>query len=241
MYDELIFRIRCLIPDAEDIHNRASEGARRTSAAGRRAAAKAKAAPAHLQWDEPLARRVQVLRFTDEEKESYENAVIMEREWVMDKKFFPNGRNPRIIKHAENFTWRNPITEDLKKDIKDVATNDTGLPAAGVSATARMLEQWCKLGSWAICKECNSIQKRSLTEVDTRRVASAMIAKCDNCKNKHSDRLPKIENMPEKLKGLSEDEIHALRPLDIDAGPWKQADHGFRYKTGDVASTPADN
>ena len=51
-------------------------------------------------------------------------------------------------------------------DIPDVK-NDTGLPAARITPEARMVEQWCKYGSWAVCKRCHSVTRRALVMLAT--------------------------------------------------------------------------
>ena len=66
------------------------------------------------------------------------------------------------------------VDHDLPKlQAEDIAPNDAGLPRAATSSQAAFVEQWCKFGSWAICKQCHSLQPRPLEPVDTRRVAGA--------------------------------------------------------------------
>ena len=114
------------------------------------------------------------------------------------------------------------LDNDLPKpEAKDIADNDAGLPMPTVSARAAFVEQWCKFGSWAICKKCSSLQPRPLEPVDTRRVAPAeMTAK--KCKQCSAHELPKV------LRKLSLKLSKVLRPLDIDVGPVKKANNGYR-------------
>ena len=115
-----------------------------------------------------------------------------------------------------------------KPEPMDVAENDAGLPAAATSERARYVELYCKFGSWAICKECRSLQPRPLEPMDTRRIAAAeMTAKaCKQCRSKRW--VPQPEELPEPLRKLSVKLSKALRPLDIDVGPVKKATNGYR-------------
>ena len=45
---------------------------------------------------------------------------------------------------------------------EDIAENDAGLPRATTSTRATFVEHWCKFGSFAICKQCRSLQPRPL-------------------------------------------------------------------------------
>lgn len=121
------------------------------------------------------------------------------------------------------------LDNDLPKpEPMDVAENDAGLPAAATSERARFVELFCKFGSWAICKECRSLQPRPLEPMDTRRIAAAeMTAKaCKQCRSKQW--VPQPEDIPGPLRKLSVKLSKALRPLDIDVGPVKKATNGYR-------------
>ena len=121
------------------------------------------------------------------------------------------------------------LDNDLPKPVPmDVAENDAGLPAAATSDRSRYVELFCKFGSWAICKECRSLQPRPLEPMDTRRIAAAeMTAKaCKQCRSKQW--VPQPEELPEPLRKLSVKLSKTLRPLDIDVGPVKKATNGYR-------------
>ena len=121
------------------------------------------------------------------------------------------------------------VDHDLPKpQAEDIAPNDAGLPRAATSSQAAFVEQWCKFGSWAICKRCHSLQPRPLEPVDTRRVAGAeMTAKaCKQCRGKHW--VPQPEDIPHPLRKLSLKLAKVLRPLDLDIGPVKKANNGYR-------------
>ena len=76
------------------------------------------------------------------------------------------------------------------------------------------MELWAKFGSWGVCKDCRSLQPRRLEPIDCRRVAKPEIAP-RACK-------------AWPLWALSKEVVKALRPLDIDVGPYRRAAYGYR-------------
>ena len=112
---------------------------------------------------------------------------------------------------------------------EDIAANDAGLPRAATSTRATFVEQWCKFGSFAICKQCRSLQPRPLEPIETRRVAPAeMTAKaCKQCRA--GQWVPQPEDIPRPLRKLSVKLSKVLRPLDIHVGPEKRAPNGYRH------------
>ena len=96
---------------------------------------------------------------------------------------------------------------------EDIAENDAGLPRASSSTRATFVEQWCKFGSFAICKQCRSLQPRPLEPMDTRRVAPAeRTAKaCKQCRA--GQWVPQPEDIPRPLKKLSVKLSKVLRSL----------------------------
>ena len=44
----------------------------------------------------------------------------------------------------------------------DIAENDAGLPAPILTERAKMVESWCKQGTWAMCEECGSMIPRRM-------------------------------------------------------------------------------
>lgn len=192
------------------------------------------------------------------DRSAYQAAVEDDREWVR-KKFFPDG--VRHVKHAANWPWTNKMTPDIKREIRDLATNDNGLPRPR-DGVARALDDWCRLGSWAICDSCHSLHPRHMTEIDLRRIAQATTMRCSTCEREDGPNefyLPKPEDVPKRLAKLNkehififmqqlhlfcvfflcasflQDEINILRPLDVDLGPFRAGSNGgFRYKTGAI-------
>ena len=121
------------------------------------------------------------------------------------------------------------LDNDLPQpEADDIAENECGLPMPATSERAAFVEQWCKFGSWAICKECRSLQPRPLEPVDTRRVAPAEMTakKCKQCSGKQW--VPQPQDIPKVLQKLSLKLSKVLRPLDIDVGPVKKANNGYR-------------
>ena len=121
---------------------------------------------------------------------------------------------------------------------EDIADNDAGLPAPALSEQGRFVELWAKFGSWGVCKGCRSLQPRRLEPIDCRRVAKPETAPraCKACQNGKVV-IPKFEEIPLPLRELSKEVVQALRPLDIDVGPYRRADYGYR-RGGGAAGPP---
>ncbi len=112
---------------------------------------------------------------------------------------------------------------------EDIAGNDAGLPRATTSSRATFVEQWCKFGSFGICKQCRSLQPRPLEPIDARRVAQAEIT-AKTCKQCRAGQwIPQPEDIPRPVKKLSLKLSKVLRPLDINVGPVKKANNGYRH------------
>ena len=130
---------------------------------------------------------------------------------------------------AKKFFLDNDLPQP--EQVVDIAKNDCGLPAACSTERAAFAEQWCKFGSWGICKRCKSVQPRPLEPVDVRRVAPAEITakKCKQCKAENW--VPQPQDIPRSLRKLSISMAEKLRPLDIDVGPVQKAPNGYRHHT----------
>ena len=176
---------------------------------------------------EVLARRGFVLAAaTPQERQAYDAAVQNDRSYVR-KKFFPARK--RVVRHAA-MEWSHPITEEWQAQIQDAASNDAGLPAASASPAATALEKWCKHGSWDLCRTCASVQPRHLKEEALKKQDGNIIV-CKNCAKAEAKRawVPQPEEVPEPLRGLSRQELEALRPLDIDSGPVWKGEYGYYF------------
>lgn len=179
-------------------------------------------------WEELLAKRRSVAADpTPEQLREFEAGVEQDRAYVQ-KKFFPT--RARTVRHA-NYQWRAPMSEALRGQVHDLASNDAGLPTAAVSPTAKALEAWCKRGSWDLCRQCASVQPRHLKEAATRTVALGSSVLCKNCTKKPEKQtwVPSPEDVPAALRGLSRAQVEALRPLDVDSGPEWRAEFGYFF------------
>ena len=184
-------------------------------------------------WKRLLQHRQRLRRTEDktedaEEEENEERLYqkrLAEDRGRVQKKFFPE--RPKEVKHTGR-RWTSPISEDLAATVRDLADNDTGLPRAGISPMATMLEDWCKAGSWNICSTCYSLEPRHLKEVDTRRVAAPSITPCRWCSKDGAASVPTVHDVPRKLRGLTKKIVEALRPFEMDLGPYKRPLHGYR-------------
>ena len=197
----------------------------------RRARAQAARARQQDQWEQALHARKSIRATPAEDRqEEYAGRVAEDRARVQ-RKFFP--QRPREVRHTGQ-RWSNPMSEQLRATIADVAENDTGLPAAQGSEAAGMLEQWCKLGSWAVCATCHSLEPRHLKEVDCRRVAAPVVQACRWCRGGGAGSaalVPQPADVPRPLRGLSSAALAALRPLDLDCGNYQRPPHGYRVHT----------
>ena len=209
----------------------------------RQAKAREAVASSEEKWNRLLQHRQRLRQPVDVEKEEekYQEWLAEDR-GRLQKKFFPE--RPKEVKHTGRH-WTNPISEDLAASVRDLADNDTGLPRAAISDTATMLEDWCKTGSWNICSGCYSLEPRHLKEVDTRRVADPSITQCRWCSKDGAASVPTVRDVPKKLRGLTfgtnkekpEEKVgivDALRPFEIDLGPYKRPLHGYREHTAMV-------
>ena len=214
VYNSALLRI----PDAcrDELHEKAVADARPQAVVRRERRAQQKAPPAQkakTSWAAALALRKRAWRpLTAAEAKKHKKQVKADRKRAQ-KKFF------------EAHDIEVPTAEDI-------ADNDAGLPGPGLSEQGRFVELWAKFGSWGVCEECRSLQPRRLEPIDCRRVAKPEIASraCKACQN-GKVAIPKFEDIPQPLRALSKDVVKTLRPLDIDAGPYRRAAYGYRVHT----------
>ena len=141
-------------------------------------------------WEELLAKRCSIVAGPSaQELREYQDGVEQDRAYAQ-KKFFPN--RTRTVRHA-NHQWRAPMSEELRGQVRDLAHNDAGLPAANVSSAAAALETWCKRGSWDLCRQCASVQPRHLKETASRDAAKGNIILCKNCAKKELWLVTRVE------------------------------------------------
>ena len=195
----------------------------------RQAAARARAGDIEQQWSRLLAqrRRLRNAAAPDTERTVYAARVAEDRARVR-RKFFP--ARPREVRHTGR-EWSHVLTDQLAGRVRDVAANDTGLPRAEITPMAAMLEDWCKHGAWGICSQCYSLEPRHLKEVDTRRVAGPALPNCRWCRRDGTASVRSVKDVPRRLRGLTTEIVQALRPLDVDCGPYQRPLHGYRVHT----------
>ena len=170
-------------------------------------------------------RRLARAPLDEDERAEYDAAVRKDRRQVRRKVLCPDYKG----RHGTPAQDEKELKEVVERcgPLSDVASNDAGLPAPA-NPVARMVEQWCKRGSWAMCNSCHSMQPRPLQPVDLKKASSTSITKkvCTAC-NK-GEYVPQPEHIPVVLRGLKPEVIEALRPLDMDTGAEVRAPNGYR-------------
>ena len=89
-----------------------------------------------------------------------------------------------------------------------------------------------------MCADCNALQLRPLHEIDLQGDPKVNIPKrlCHRCSAKNKQYVPQLEDVPEKLRGLSDEAILALRPIEVNVGEEKRSTdvmgrwNGYRKK-----------
>ena len=163
---------------------------------------------------------------SDDEREDYDNKLRQERQFVRRKVLCPEHKG----KHGRAAQEKKELEEVVARcgPLADLRPNDVGFPAASTAA-GRALEAWCKQGSWQMCEGCGSMQPRRLDPVDLKKLAKPTCKKCSACRA--GDYVPCLNDVPEPLRGLSQEIVEALRPLDIDVGLPERPAHGYRVHT----------
>ena len=169
---------------------------------------------------------------SSKQKKEYEAAVRLDQRVPRRKFLFPE----KLMKRAgaaEEAAEKQAV-QALCGEVGHVAPNDTDLPLPG-DQKGRMVDAWCKQGSWGMCGKCHSMCPRILGPMDLRRVNKPTIpaSQCPACKN--GEYVPQPEHVPEKLRNLKPMVLEALRPLDMDIGPEVRAPHGYPVKNGMMA------
>lgn len=162
------------------------------------------------------------------EEEDYLQRVEQDRAYVR-KKFFPSTR--RRVRHCGH-EWQNPMPAELRDQVQGLAPNDAGLPKAAASRASAAVEAWCKRGSWDVCRRCAAVQPQHLKEsAALEGVAAGKIITCKNCQKPEDRRAwaPRPEEAPRALRGLTAEQVRALRPLDVDCGPDWKAEFGHYF------------
>ena len=186
-------------------------------------------------WQECLEQRQQVDRpLKDSQRSEYEALVRRDQRVARRKVFFPEklGRAARVSEETE--AAEKAAVKEAAGEIGHVADNDTDLPLPS-DEKGKMVEAWCKQGSWGMCTKCRSMQARPLTPMDLKRVNKPSISpsQCTACK--HGEYVPQPEHVPEPLRNLKPRVLEALRPLERDIGFVERVPHGYRVHNAMMA------
>lgn len=110
--------------------------------------------------------------------------------------------------------------------------NETGLPLPKRRKLGQQLHEWCRSGSWGMCRQCHSMAPLDLTESSLQRQKALTIpaSQCSRCRAKTVCAAPVPEEVPEPLRNLGKQTVGALSPLEIDVGPQIRAAHNSGYR-----------
>ena len=110
--------------------------------------------------------------------------------------------------------------------------NSAPAPPAKRSAKAAGLERWALHYAWAQCEACGSMLARDLTQKSLTRdqKVTAPPSQCPRCRGARDHPAPKLADVPEPLRGLSEEAAQKLSPLEVDVGFEQRAKHGTGYR-----------
>ena len=177
---------------------RAREGQRMARTARRRGSA---------DWTEALNKRKLRMQAPEEEaaaRRKYRKLLLDDRKKVQNS-FFPG----------------TAARQDRGRG--DAVPEEVGppLPPADYSDLSRGLESWCLRGSWAMCKDCGSLQPRPLHDIDLAGDPKVDLPpkQCRRCSGNRDHYVPQPDHVPEALRGLSPAALAALSPLEVDVGP----------------------
>ena len=183
-------------------------------------------------WTDCLARRRLAGKgLSRKQRAAYKDAVEKDQRLARRKIFYPE----KLLKRAGAAEEAEEKAAVAALGLESqVAFNDAELPAPK-DPTAKMVEMWCKQGSWGSCVGCGSLRPRQLRPMDLKRAAKPTIPKsqCSACRS--GAYIPQPEDIPEALRGLKPRVIEALRPLDIDTGRFERAPHGYRVHTAMIS------
>ena len=172
--------------------------ARRPAAAGEEGAAEAAEEEVALTWSEALEKRQSHRAPASEEMQlEYRKRKLDDRARV--RRCFDLGG--RVQRGAE-------------------VDNSTGLPPPKRSKLAEDLWQWCSTRSWKLCMTCAGMEQADLTQSALSAAeAEVTVPLCDRCKAKVVCKAPSPEDVPEELRGLTEESAAALAHLECNVGP----------------------
>ena len=184
-------------------------------------------------WQELLQSRQQSMQpMKPKEAEEYQNLVRRDQRVARRKLFFPEKLLSRASEEVEKAEKEEVVA--ACGPLGHVAPNDTDLPRPS-TATGKMMEDYCKFGSWGLCEKCHSICPRPLQPTDLRNVKKPTLPpnQCTTCR--HGEYVPQPGDVPKPLQGLKPRVLEALRPLEMDIGKVERVPHGYRVHSAVMA------
>ena len=184
-------------------------------------------------WERHLQHRQSVGReLKEKEKVEYDALVRRDQRVARRKFFFPEKMLARAGEEAE--AAEKAAVAEACGEVGHVAPNDTDLPRPS-DDKGKMIENWCKHGSWGMCEKCHSMCPRKLEPMDLKRVKPATIpaSQCTACKL--GEYVPQPEHVPVPLRNLKPRVLEALRPLEIDIGTVERVPNGYRVHNAMMA------
>ncbi|CAK0885979.1 unnamed protein product [Prorocentrum cordatum] len=173
-------------------------------------------------WPEKLKRRALQMQNPADDKEARKKfrRLTLDNHKKVENSFFKDKAERRVRGRADEI----PKGEEL----------DPPLETASFSDLSKGLETWALRGSCGMCKECSVLQPRPMHEVDMFRDASEEISKsaCRRCNASRKMFVPLPEQVPKKLRGLSDEAVEALMPIEMDVGPETRSTDKFGRPNG---------
>ena len=197
----------------EELRRASAKPAWRATQPKRGAAAKPKSL--QEQWQGFLRhRKVVTAEPTPREKADYAG-------WKRDDERRRNKKFPGVFEQA--------IAAAAPEDPADDEADDEEA-ADWQTPLAKGFEQWAKYNSWFMCPQCHRLELRALEPADIKNAERILpgTKKCKHCSKGIGYPCPQPEDVPEPLRDLSPRVIAALRPLEIDCGPYQRASDGYR-------------
>ncbi|CAK0844936.1 unnamed protein product [Prorocentrum cordatum] len=185
-------------------------------------AAKARRRTGKTNWPTKLAKRRLVMEsptVDEEARKKFRKLALADLKKV-ENSFYKDKAERKLRGRADEV----PKSKDLEPPIGE----------AGFSDLSKGLRSWAAKGSWGICKECHVLQPRPMHEIDMFLDASEEISKsaCRRCNASREMYVPLPDDVPGPLRGLSEDIVEALRPIEIDVGPETRSTDTFGRPNG---------
>ena len=218
-YDEAIKRVSMWAPEWKETLERSAKQAHRKRAAPKHIREKKAVEALEETWKRVKEMRQSTVAPANEQTRKKYRAAVLDDQKRVHNKFSVNvPRRPRAT----------------REQLLEAPDNDCSLPPATHSDLAKSFQRWCQRGAWTMHESCGALQCRKLRELDLRREPAPTITKshCKYCGKKRQHIIPKPEDVPEPLLGLSQEALLALSPLDVDIGPEERATDQYNRPTG---------